>query len=144
MSISRRAVLGASLASGSAIALAACAAEVPAQQASISEPAQVTTTGEILLGQTSEVAVGSGKKFPVDAMLTVLITQPRAGIFRAFSATCTHAGCIVNGVEQEEIACGCHGARFDPDSGMVLAGPAKTALGKIALEVRGSELWITI
>ena len=144
MSVSRRAVLGASLASGTAIALAACAAETPAQETSTSEPTQATTTGEILLGEVTEVAVGSGKKFPIDTMLTVLITQPKAGVFRAFSATCTHAGCIVNGVEQEQIACACHGARFDPENGMVLAGRAKTALGQIALEVRGSELWRAI
>jgi Rieske Fe-S protein len=77
-------------------------------------------------------------------MLTVLVTQPKAGVYKAFSATCTHAGCIVNGVEESQIACGCHGARFDMDSGMAVAGPAKTALGKIPVEIRGEEIWVTI
>ena len=93
---------------------------------------------------TAEVPVGGGTKFKVDAMLTVLVTQTKADNFKAFSATCTHSGCIVNGVENNEIACACHGARFDPESGMVLKGPAKTALGKIPLEIRGEEIWITI
>jgi nitrite reductase/ring-hydroxylating ferredoxin subunit len=106
--------------------------------------ATASTTGQILLGLTSEVAVGSGTKFPVDSMLTVLVTQPKAGVYKAFSATCTHAGCIVNGVEESQIACGCHGARFDMDSGMAVAGPAKTALGKISVEIRGEEIWVTI
>ena len=32
-------------------------------------------------------------------------------------------------------------ARFNPDSGEPVAGPAKSPLGKIQLEVRGSELY---
>jgi Rieske Fe-S protein len=77
-------------------------------------------------------------------MLTVLVTQPKEGTFKAFDATCTHAGCIVSGVENSEIFCGCHGARFDSESGMVLTGPARNALGKLNLELRGEELWVTI
>jgi Rieske Fe-S protein len=108
---------------------------------------QVSTppvNGEVLLGTVAEVPVGGGTKFSVDKTLTVLVTQTKVGNFKAFSATCTHAGCIVNGVENNEIACGCHGARFDPESGMAIAGPAKSALGKIPLEIRGEEIWITI
>jgi Rieske Fe-S protein len=75
---------------------------------------------------------------------TILITQPVAGEFKAFDATCTHAGCIVNGIIDNEIACGCHGARFAIDSGMVLSGPAKSALGKLAVEVAGEDLVVTL
>ena len=88
--------------------------------------------------------VGSGKKFMVDEMLTVLVTQPKQGDYRGFSATCTHAGCIVNGVQGGQIACGCHGARFNVESGAVEAGPARTALGKITIELRGSDLYALI
>jgi Rieske Fe-S protein len=88
--------------------------------------------------------VGSGTKFMVDESLTILVTQPKEGVFRAFSAKCTHAGCIVTGIRDDEIACGCHGARFNPDNGEPVAGPAKSPLGKIQLEVRGSDLYALI
>jgi len=140
VSLSRRAAIG-SMAAAGTLALAACSAEAETPEAVVSTP---PVTGEVLLGTVAEVPVGGGTKFSVDKTLTVLVTQTKAGNFKAFSATCTHAGCIVNGVENNEIACGCHGARFDPESGMAIAGPAKSALGKIPLEIRGEEIWITI
>ena len=148
MSIDRRTAVGGLIAAGATVTLAACAAEP--------EPAQTTppsatvdqqpeeTAGEILLGKAADVMVGSGTKFPVDSTLTILVTQPRAGEYRAFSATCTHSGCIVNGVEDGQIACGCHGARFNVETGAVEAGPARSALGKITIEVRGEDLYALI
>lgn len=132
-------------AAGAAVALSACAAE-PEVAATTPPSASVDqapeeSTGELRLGLASEVLVGSGTKFMVDEMLTILVTQPKEGDFRGFSATCTHSGCIVTGVQEGEIACGCHGARFDPETGAVLAGPARTALGRINIELRGEELY---
>lgn len=145
MTVSRRALIAAAGTGTAALALTACASEP--EVASTTPPsasvdqAPSETTGEFLLGPASEIMVGSGQKYMLDEMLTVLVTQPKAGDFRAFSATCTHAGCIVNGVQEGQIACGCHGARFDVESGAVLAGPARTALGKIKVELRGEELY---
>lgn len=145
MKLARREVLGIATAATAAVALSACAAEPEAidstaPSATVDEaPAELS--GEILLGLASDVMVGSGNKFMVDEMLTILVTQPKAGDYRGFSATCTHSGCIVTGVQEGEIACGCHGARFDVESGAVLAGPARTALGRINIELRGDELF---
>ena len=140
MSLSRRAAIG-SMAAAGTIALAGCAS---AEVSTTPSPSTAAVTGEVLLGLTSEVPVGGGTKFAVDKTLTVLVTQTKAGSYKGFSATCTHAGCIVSGVENREIACGCHGARFDSESGMPIAGPAKSALGKIVLDIRGEEIWTTI
>ena len=148
MTISRRAVVGGVVAAGASVTLAACASEPQAAEttppsATVDQQAQASS-GEILLGPAADVMVGSGKKFMVDEMLTVLVTQPKEGDYRGFSATCTHAGCIVNGVQDGQIACGCHGARFNVESGAVEAGPARTALGKITIELRGSDLYALI
>ena len=145
MKLARREVLGIATAASAALALSACAAEP--ESATTSPPSATVDqapselSGEIRLGLASEVMVGSGNKFMIDEMLTILVTQPKAGDYRGFSATCTHAGCIVSGVRDGEIACGCHGARFDVASGAVLAGPARTALGRINIELRGEELF---
>ena len=145
MSVTRRTVVASGIAATGIVTLAACAAEPePAettQPSATVEEAPEELAGEVLLGSTADVMVGSGTKFMVDESLTILVTQPKEGVFRAFSAKCTHAGCIVTGIRDDEIACGCHGARFNPDSGEPVAGPAKSPLGKIQLEVRGSELY---
>jgi Rieske Fe-S protein len=151
MNVNRRTVVGGIVAAGGTLTLAACAAEpdpvesTPPSATVETEPAEAPNTAAgILLGLAADVMVGSGKKFMVDETLTVLVTQPSAGDYRGFSATCTHAGCIVNGVEDGQIACGCHGARFNVETGAVEAGPARSALGRITIEVRGEELFAQI
>lgn len=53
----------------------------------------------------------------------------------AFSAICTHLGCLVKWVGQENIfLCPCHAARFDP-AGKVLSGPAPEPLHPIKVKV---------
>jgi Rieske Fe-S protein len=54
---------------------------------------------------------------------------------RAFSATCTHQGCTVDGVADGVITCPCHGSTFDADTGEVVTGPATRALDPVAVEV---------
>ena len=73
---------------------------------------------------TADIPVGGGKVF--DA-LKVVVTQPTAGDFKAFSAVCTHQGCTVNGVADGVITCPCHGSTFDIATGDGEAGPATTA-----------------
>ncbi|EIC92038.1 hypothetical protein IMCC13023_05170 [Candidatus Aquiluna sp. IMCC13023] len=50
----------------------------------------------------------------------------------------------MTGIREEQIVCGCHGARFDTDSGEPQSGPARSALGKITIEVRGEDLYALI
>ena len=147
MSLTRRTVVASGIAATGVVTLAACAVKVDPEPVETTPPSATVDeapeelAGEVLLGTTAEVMVGSGTKFMVDESLTILVTQPKEGVFRAFSAKCTHAGCIVTGIRDDEIACGCHGARFNPDNGEPVAGPATSPLGKIQLEVRGSDLY---
>jgi Rieske Fe-S protein len=57
-----------------------------------------------------------------------VVTQPTAGEFKAFTAVCTHQGCVVSDVADGTINCGCHGSKFDITTGAVKAGPAKEPL----------------
>ena len=54
------------------------------------------------LTATSKIPVGSGTIF---AGQQVVVTQPSAGEFKAFSAVCTHMGCIVNQISNGTIDC---------------------------------------
>lgn len=73
------------------------------------------------VASTSDIPVGGGKIF---AEYDLVVTQPTAGTFTAFSATCTHQGCLVATVEGGTINCPCHGSRFAITDGSVTNGPA--------------------
>ena len=61
----------------------------------------------------------------------------------AFSATCTHQGCIVSGVTDGEIHCPCHGSAFDASTGAVVTGPATQPLPVVGVEVRDGAIFRT-
>jgi len=74
-----------------------------------------------VLARTSEIEPGGGRIFGEQK---VVVTQPTAGQFKAFSSTCTHQGCQVAAVEGGTINCNCHGSKFAVADGSVVDGPA--------------------
>ncbi|MFP5282669.1 MAG: Rieske (2Fe-2S) protein, partial [Actinomycetes bacterium] len=64
---------------------------------------------------------------------------PAAGEFRAYSAVCTHQGCLVNEVATT-INCPCHGSAFAIADGSVTSGPASAPLGARQVQVTGGQL----
>jgi Rieske Fe-S protein len=93
--------------------------------------------GPQTLGKASDVAVGGGRIYP-DA--NVVVTQPTAGTYEGFSATCTHQGCQVATVSGGTINCACHGSQFSIKDGSVVAGPAPRPLPKVTVKVQGSDI----
>ena len=81
--------------------------------------------------------VGGGRVLP-EAELVV--TQPTAGEFRAFSSTCTHSGCAVRDVVEGTINCPCHGSRFSVVDGSVVTGPATEPLPAVAVRETGGQV----
>jgi Rieske Fe-S protein len=69
----------------------------------------------------------------------VVVTQPSAGVFKGFSATCTHKGCTVDKVADGTIDCPCHGSKFNLD-GSVAHGPAQKPLQVEAITVQGDSI----
>lgn len=70
----------------------------------------------------------------------VVVTQPVAGDFKAFTSTCTHWGCQVTEVENDQIICRCHGSRFSATDGSVVLGPATLPLGPKAVTVKDGQI----
>lgn len=71
-----------------------------------------------------------------------VVLQPSPGIFTAFTAVCTHLGCVVAWQEQAgEFLCPCHGGRFSAD-GQVLAGPPPRPLESLVVTLDGDQLKI--
>lgn len=129
---------GAVLAAGSA--LAACGSDPAASNASVEPSTPDAGSG----GDGGEVLV-SAQKVPegggiiLDA-LEVVVTQPTAGQFVAFSSICTHQGCSVAEVTDGTINCPCHGSKFSVEDGSVVAGPAPAPLPAIAVTVDGKSV----
>ena len=70
----------------------------------------------------------------------VVVTQPKKGDYKAFTAICTHQGCTVTKVEGGQIVCPCHGSYFAVADGSVTDGPAKSALPERAIAVSGNAI----
>jgi Rieske Fe-S protein len=87
----------------------------------------------------AEIPVGSGKIFP-DAQ--TVITQPKKGEFKAFSAICTHQGCVVDTVTNT-INCPCHGSKYSITDGSVVNPPAPQPLPAKTIKVSGNTLTVT-
>ncbi|MDZ7915043.1 MAG: Rieske (2Fe-2S) protein [Rhodococcus sp. (in: high G+C Gram-positive bacteria)] len=56
------------------------------------------------------------------------MTQPGEGLFRAFSAVCTHQGCTVAEIKDGTINCPCHGSKYSIFDGSVVERPAQKPL----------------
>ena len=89
------------------------------------------------LASTSAVPDGGGT---IISGKNIVITQPQAGTFKAFTAVCTHQGCIVNSVSGGTINCPCHGSKFSIKDGSVVAGPAPSPLAAVAIKVEGTSI----
>jgi len=128
-----------------AVLMTGCAAYGPGQAAPApaptaqpeGSPSGGAPTAGAKLTATSDVPVGGGIILTDAAMV---ITQPKAGTFKAFSAICTHQGCTVSSVENGTINCPCHGSEFAIADGSVVAGPAPKPLPAQSIKVSGGSI----
>jgi Rieske Fe-S protein len=70
----------------------------------------------------------------------VVLTRSGEDI-HAFSAVCTHQGCLVDRVTARTIICPCHGSAFDTTTGKVVTGPASSPLAPVAVTVRDGKVY---
>ena len=87
--------------------------------------------------QAADIPVGGGK-----IVGQIVVTQPSAGTFKAFSAICTHQGCTVGKVANSQIICPCHNSVFDAATGAVLSGPAPAPLPAKTVTVSGGAITV--
>lgn len=86
---------------------------------------------------TADIPVGGGK------VLTdqhVVVVQPEAGSYKAYTSICPHQGCDVARVENNFIVCDCHGSKFSAASGAVETGPAESPLQPRTITVEGDQV----
>jgi Rieske Fe-S protein len=92
-----------------------------------------------LLGLVKDIPVGGGMVFMSEK---VVVTQPAKDEFHAFSAVCTHVGCICNKVANGTIDCPCHGSEFKITNGAVVTGPAPAPLPPRTISVNDGKIML--
>ncbi|MFD0144682.1 MULTISPECIES: Rieske (2Fe-2S) protein [unclassified Streptomyces] len=133
--VARRTVVSAAGGMGLVAALTACGASDSSSSGGGSGDAPKEAGSP--LAKTADIPVGGGKVIDGQG---VVITQPKAGEFKAFSSKCTHQGCAVSGVADGVITCPCHQSLFDASDGTVKGGPATSPLPPTPIKVDGDSI----
>jgi Rieske Fe-S protein len=92
----------------------------------------------VLLTAVSKVPKGGGLIFNSQK---VVVTRTAAGDVNAFTAICTHQGCLVSKVEDGVIECLCHNSHFSADTGKVISGPAPAPLSSVPITVKQGNVY---
>ncbi len=74
---------------------------------------------------------------------TLLVVRTDATSVSAYTATCTHQQCTINGFTESVFQCPCHGSRFSPANGSVLRGPATQPLRRFNASITNGVVSIT-
>jgi Rieske Fe-S protein len=137
--VERRDVLRGAAVIGAGAAAAPLLAACGGGSSKSGTPATSAPAGGGVTVATSKVPVGGGI---VDG--SVVITQPTAGNFKAFSSTCTHRQCTVAQVQGGFIICPCHNSHYAIADGVpTAAGPATQPLPPKTVTVSGNNLVVT-
>ncbi len=108
----------------------------------IPPPSVESSQSSVVAGTVKELHPNSGKIFKFGSKPGILIRTP-AGEFRAFSAICTHLGCIVQyRPDLRHIWCACHNGHYDL-YGRNIAGPPPRPLERYQVNIRGNEIIVS-
>ncbi|WP_329397858.1 Rieske (2Fe-2S) protein [Streptomyces melanogenes] len=129
----RRTVLkGAALAGAAGLGVAACSTD-----SKLGHAGTPTPTEPVALGAPEEIPVGGAKLYREQR---VMVSCPAKGEYKAFSAQCTHAGCVLDKIEDGHGNCPCHGSRFNVMTGKPVQGPATVPLPSVPVKVKDGKL----
>lgn len=134
---------------GAALAIPAVAYVVgPALQRS-------KTENWVRLGATSKVEIGTPALFKttVETQTGWIVSEEEVSVYVltedgreyiALSNICTHLGCRVRWIgDQEQYFCPCHNAAFDK-TGLVISGPPPAPLNRYETKVEDEQLFILL
>jgi len=97
------------------------------------------------IASTDDLIVGGALVFsyPHEHEPCVLVRVASAD-FVAFNQKCTHLSCaVIPRPAENSFYCPCHEGRFDLRTGQPTAGPPRRPLPRIALDVRGRDIYAT-
>jgi cytochrome b6-f complex iron-sulfur subunit len=96
--------------------------------------------GKVVIPET-DIREGEAKFFEYAGSSAVMVRK-RGGGLVAFSAVCTHLGCIVQWEkDKQDFLCPCHAGRFSSD-GAVMSGPPPKSLQKLPFVLDGGNITV--
>lgn len=99
-------------------------------------------SGPTMVAALADLPVGTGKVVPVDNKPVIIVNSPEGGV-KAFSAICTHLGCVVDWNKGKNvIQSPCHDGRFNAVTGAVVSGPPPRALPAYELTVKDGKIYV--
>jgi cytochrome b6-f complex iron-sulfur subunit len=110
-------------------------------------PPASKSTGEgtrVRVASLSELRSAGGLVVPVENKPVILSVGANNEV-NAFSAICTHLGCIVKWEPAGSyILCPCHDGRFNAQTGAVISGPPPNPLPKYNVVVEGDDISVVL
>lgn len=98
--------------------------------------------GMVDVGGAEDIPVGAGKKIILSGSAILLIRMTDG--YRAYSAICTHLGCLVDwDAQKREIVCPCHAGIFN-DKGAVVSGPPPRPLPSYTVKVVNGRVMVAV
>jgi Rieske Fe-S protein len=95
------------------------------------------------VGTPADFPAGTAKVVSVNDKPVIVVNTAQGGL-KAFSAICTHLGCIVGwDTGRGMIVCPCHDAHFNPVNGAVISGPAPSPLPELKLTAQGDVVYVS-
>lgn len=98
--------------------------------------------GRVRAASLAELQAAGGLIVSANDEAVVLTYSESAGV-KAFSAICTHLGCVVQWhAAGGYIQCPCHDGRFNAQTGAVISGPPPTPLPPREAVVEGDDVFV--
>jgi Rieske Fe-S protein len=98
-------------------------------------------SGRVLAGTLADIPANTGTVVAMGSK-PVIVTNTQTGI-AAFSAVCTHLGCIVDfDTVSRQIVCPCHDGHFNAATGVVVSGPPPRPLAPVATAIEDDQIFL--
>jgi cytochrome b6-f complex iron-sulfur subunit len=95
-----------------------------------------------LVGILGDFPPNMGKVVTVGGR-SIIVTNTQAAGLKAFTAICTHEGCVVEWNKWGGyIQCPCHEGSYNPQTGAVISGPPPFPLRSYELAIQGEEVYV--
>jgi len=104
-------------------------------------PSAAGSGGKVPAGTLADIPLGKGKVVAMGSKPAIVINTAQGVV--AYSAICTHLGCIVAFDDLSgTIVCPCHDGRFSPATGTVVSGPPPSPLPPVGVSVEGDQVFL--
>ncbi len=98
--------------------------------------------GPTIVGSVEDFAIGTGKVVSVGDKPVIVVNTAVGGV-KAFSAICTHLGCVVYWhPEKNVIHSPCHDGLFNPVTGAVVSGPPPRPIPSYELAIKDGKVYV--